>query len=118
MKQKVKFVWFLAAAAMALCTLSPMIDAKMVSTIQAFGQTTADQDRARVQSFLDRADARQRLQAMGIEAAEAKVRVMALTDREAHELARKLGTLPAGGDISNRQLIAILLAVLLVLLLI
>ena len=115
---KLKHLWILAVAAVMLCLLSMVAGAKMVSTGQALGQPTADQDRARVQEMLDRTDARKKLQAMGIDAQAVKERVAGLTDREAHELARKLDTFPAGGDISNRNLIAILLVVLLVVLLI
>ena len=118
MKQKVKFLWVPAAAAVTLCTLSPVVGAKMVTTDQAISHVSADQDRAQVQAFLNRTEAQENLQAMGIDAQAAKERVAGLTDQEAHELAQNLGTLPAGGDISNRELIAILLVVLLVLLLI
>ena len=118
MKQKVKFLCILAAAAVTLCTLSPVVVAKMVTTNQAISQVTANQDRAQVQAFLNRTEARENLQSMGIDAQAASERVAGLTDQEAHELAQKLGTLPAGGDVSNRELIAILLVVLLVLLLI
>ena len=55
---------------------------------------------------------------MGIDAQAVKERVARLTDQEVNELARELDTLPAGGDISNRNLVAILLIVLLVVLLI
>ena len=118
MNPKLKRSWILAAAAVTLIALSPVAGAKMVSTGQAIDQRTADQDRNRVQELLDRTDARDRLQAMGIDAQTVKERLAKLTDKEAHELALQLDTLPAGGDISNRDLLAIVLVVLLVVLLI
>jgi hypothetical protein len=118
MVQGMKFLWILTAVVVALCTLSPAVGAKMVSTSQAVGHVAADQDRARVQAFLNRTEARGKLQSLGIDPHAAKERVAGLTDHEAHELAQRLNTLPAGGDISNRNLIAILLVVVLVLLLI
>lgn len=111
-------LWILAGAAVTLCMLSVATGAKMVSTEQAIGQVTAGQERARVQEFLNRTDAQEKLQAMGIDAQSVKERVASLTDQEVNELARQLDTLPAGGDISNRNLVAVLLIVLLVVLLI
>jgi hypothetical protein len=109
---------FLSGAAAMLCMLSVIAGADMISTDQALGPATARQDRARVEAFLDRQDARQKLQSMGIDIDVVKERLASLTDREVHELAQKFDTLPAGGEISNRNLIAILLIVLLVVLLI
>jgi hypothetical protein len=118
MNPKLKRSWILAAAAVTLIALSPVAGAKMVSTGQAIDQRTADLDRARVQQLLDRTEAQEKLQAMGIDAQAVKERLAMLTDQEAHELALQLDTLPAGGDISNRDLLAIVLVVLLVVLLI
>lgn len=110
--------WITVLVAVTLCILSMVAGADMVSTHQALGQTAANQDRARVQAILDRKDAREKLQSMGIEIGVVKERLAGLTDREVHELAQKLDTLPAGGEISDRNLIAILLIVVLVVLLI
>ena len=115
---KSKRLWILVGAAVTLCMLSVVADAEMVSTDQAIGQVTADQDRARVQVFLDRTGTQEKLQAMGIDAQAVKERVARLTNQEVNELARQIDSLPAGGDTSNRNLIAILLIVLLVVLLI
>jgi Family of unknown function (DUF6627) len=106
------------AMATVLCVLPPLAGAAMVSTDQAIGQGVAEQERARVQGFLDRADAREQLKAMGVDSLAVKDRVASLTDQEVHALAQKLGSLPAGGDLNNRQVIAIVLIVLLVVLLI
>lgn len=111
-------IWILAWVAVTLSILSAVAGAEMVSTEQAIGRSTADQDLARVQVFLDRAEIQTKLHAMGIDTQAVKERVARLTDQEANELAQQLDTVPAGGDISNRNLVAILLAVLLVVLLI
>ena len=115
---KSKRLWILAGAAVTLCVLSVVAGAAMVPTDQALGQTTASQDRARVQVFLNRTETQEKLHAMGVDIQAVKERVARLTDKEVNELARELDTLPAGGDISNRNLVAILLIVLLVVLLI
>jgi hypothetical protein len=104
--------------ATVLCMLPPLTGAAMVSTGQASGQGVAEQDRARVRIFLERADAREQLRAMGVDELAAQGRVADLTDEEVHALAQRLDTLPAGGDLSQNDIIVILLVVILVILLI
>jgi hypothetical protein len=118
MNRGLKRMWSVVATFTVLCLLPSLAGAAMVSTDQAIGQGVVEQDRARVQAFLERADAREQLKAMGVDDLAARDRVAGLTDQEVHALAQKLETLPAGGDLSNNQVIAILLIVLLVVLLI
>jgi hypothetical protein len=73
--------------------------AGMVETDQVVSHELAVQDRARISAFLDRTDVLAQLQQQGVSASEAKARVYALTDDEAHKIAGKLDQLPAGGDI-------------------
>lgn len=68
-------------------------------------------ERVRVSEFLEREDVRAQLQARGVSADEVKGRVAALTDEEARELAGRIDSLPAGGDV-----LGILLTVFIVLL--
>ena len=72
--------------------------AGMVETDQAVFHELANQDRAKISAFLDRADVLAELQEQGVSATEAKARVYALTDDEAHKISGKLEQLPAGGD--------------------
>jgi uncharacterized protein DUF6627 len=118
MNRGLKRLWGIVATAAVLCVLAPLAGARMVSTDQAIGQGTAEQDRARVQGFLDRADVREKLQAMGVDALAVKDRVAGLTDAEAHTLAQKLEALPAGGNLSGTDIVIILLIAILVVLLI
>lgn len=85
--------------------------AGMVETDQAVPHEVADQDRAKISAFIDREDVLAQLQKQGVTAGEAKARVNALTDDEAHNIAGKLDQLPAGGDI-----LGVLLTVFIVLL--
>lgn len=85
--------------------------AGMVGTDQAVSHELAVQDRARIGAFIDRADVAAQLQKQGVSAAEARARVYALTDDEAHKIAGKLDQLPAGGDV-----LSVLLAVFIILL--
>jgi len=86
--------------------------AVMVDTGQAVVHELASQDRAKINAFLDRADVVAQLQKQGVTANEAKARVYALTDDEAHNIAGKLNTLPAGGD----GVLGVLLTIFIVLL--
>lgn len=54
-------------------------------------------DRERIARILDRAEVQAQLQAYGVNPAEVKARVAALTDAEAAELAARFDELPAGG---------------------
>lgn len=78
--------------------------AGMVGTDQAVSHEMAGQDRARINAFIDRADVLAQLQKQGVTSLEAKARVNALTDDEAHKIAGKLDQLPAGGDVLDALL--------------
>ncbi len=72
--------------------------AGMVETDQAVSHELAGQDRAKISAFIDREDVLAQLQTQGVTAGEAKARVNALTDDEAHKIAGRLDQLPVGGD--------------------
>lgn len=59
--------------------------------------TEVASDRERIAAVLDREEVRTRLAAYGVDPAEAKARVAALTDEEATRLAAEIDALPAGG---------------------
>jgi len=73
--------------------------AAMVGTDQVASSAQSQSERARISSFLERADVRQAMENQGIDAAAAQARVAALTDEEVQTVAGKLDTMPAGGDI-------------------
>ncbi len=54
-------------------------------------------DRERIANLVDRADVQSQLQAYGVNPAEVKARVAALSDAEVAELAARIEELPAGG---------------------
>ena len=85
--------------------------AGIIDTDQAVSRELANQDRAKISAFMDRADVLAQLQQHGVTATEAKARVNALTDDEAHKVAGKLDQLPAAGEI-----LGVLLTVFIVLL--
>ena len=82
--------------------------AGIVTTDQAYSSTARD----RVNSFLDRADVRAQMEALGVDANAARARVDALTDEEAAKLAAQIDQLPAGGS----DVLGVVLAVFIILL--
>jgi hypothetical protein len=61
-------------------------------------QTALSGERLYLYSVLDRTEVRAQLQAQGVNPAEVKARVAAMSDAEASELAQRIQSLPAGGD--------------------
>lgn len=59
----------------------------------------AGAERARLAAMLERADVAQQLQAYGVDPADVKARVAALSDAEAAQVAAQIDALPAGGSI-------------------
>jgi hypothetical protein len=59
--------------------------------------TDAALERQRLAGLLERAEVQQQLRAYGVEPAEARARVAALTDAEAAQLVSNIDELPAGG---------------------
>jgi hypothetical protein len=102
---------------MVLCLQAPSALAGIVSTSEMAAQNQTVVERAKIQAFIDRAGVKDRLQAMGVDGIMAKDRVAALSDQEVHALALKIDSMPAGGDLrnmSNSDLIVILLVVILI----
>jgi hypothetical protein len=56
-------------------------------------------ERERLASLLERSEVQERLLVLGVDPANARARVAALSDAEAAQLAAQLDELPAGGDI-------------------
>ena len=56
-------------------------------------------ERERLAGMLERSEVQERLQALGVDPANARARVAALSDVDAAQLAAQLDELPAGGDI-------------------
>jgi hypothetical protein len=104
-----RFVASLLIVSLAALGAPLPVHAGMVSTETAL----AGAERATVANFLERADVRAQLQARGVDAAQAKARVAALTDQEAAQLASQIESLPAGGA----DVLGVILVVFLVLLL-
>jgi hypothetical protein len=76
----------------------PAARAELIATdrVEQAGQAQPS-PRARLGSLLDRSDVRAALERNGVTAEEAKMRVAALSDDEAEQLAAQFDSMPAGG---------------------
>ena len=70
---------------------------------------TPDADRVLVLGTLDRADVQAQLQQMGVDPADARERVRAMSDHEVRAMAQDIQNAPAGADISGWGIVAIIL---------
>lgn len=59
---------------------------------------TAQPAKERIIGLIERSDVRAQLASLGVNPADAKARVAALTDEEAAQLAARIDNMPAGGD--------------------
>ena len=91
---------------------APSAHAGMIGTDEA-----VQSERERVKALLERPEVVQQLQKMGVDAQAAVARVDAMSDSEVSQLAGLVDMLPAGGVLSNDQLIVILLLILILVLL-
>jgi hypothetical protein len=100
--------------AASMLTLSPVARAEIVQTQELATQNQTEQDRATVQSFVERATVKEKLEAMGVAGLLAKDRVAALSEQEVHALAERIDAMPAGGTLSQMDMVIILLIAILV----
>lgn len=107
-----RLVTLVVMAAIAL--QAPLARAEIVATETLATQSQAEQDRAKVRAFVERANVKERLEAMGLSGLVAQDRVAALSEAEVHALAQRIDAMPAGGNLSNQDLIIILLVAILV----
>ena len=100
----------------ALCLQTSAVMAGIVTTDELAAPNQTEVEKSKIQTFMDRADVKDRLQALGVNEPSAKDRVAAMTDQEVHAMAQKIDSMPAGGTLSDRDLLLILVLVLLLLL--
>jgi len=104
----------ITAVTAAMLVLSPIARAELVETQELATQNQTEQDRAKVQSFVERASVKEKLEAMGVAGLLAKDRVAALSEQEVHALAQRIDAMPAGGTLSQMDMVVILLIAILV----
>jgi len=90
-----RFIASLLILSLASLGIAAPAQAAMLATDSALAGT----ERSRIASQLDRAEVRAQLKAYGVDPADVKTRVAALSDEEAAHLAAQLDSLPTGGSI-------------------
>jgi hypothetical protein len=108
----------LVVALAVLVTTLPLgtVQAALVSTEQLLAAGDGAAERARVLAFVERADVREQMVALGVDPDEAAARVQALSDAQVREVAGQLDRLPAGQSAIGIIVGAILLVFLVLLL--
>src|SRR6267378_139714 len=96
--------------ALMVWTPFQMAQAGMIGTEQV-ASTAHHGDRTAVLNMLSRGEVASQLQALGIDPAQAKDRVQAMSDQEIAALANRLESLPAGADGGAVLLIIVIIAV-------
>jgi hypothetical protein len=105
----------LVATALIVSTASFSVPQPAYAGMLSTGTAIATAERDRIASVLNRADVRSQLETLGVNPADVKARIAALTDDEAAQLSRQIESLPAGGDGGATVLgVLILVAVILV----
>ena len=92
--------------------------AELVGTDQASAPANPAAERERVRAYMERPDVVKQLQDAGVSPEQAQERVRAMSDEEVHLVAQKLDALPAGGRITNTELVIIILLAVIVLILV
>jgi hypothetical protein len=98
-------VLFLAGSLVA-----QQVNAGMIATDKA----APAGEREKVKALLERPEVAKQLEKFGLSANDAEARVDAMTDQEVAQLAGKIDALPAGGVLSNDQLLIVLLLVVII----
>lgn len=90
------FTYLATACFIVLSCYMPAAGAAIVGTESLID---AEANRAKVETFLARVDVQKHLIKQGIDPEQALFRINRLTDTEVNELAERIDTMPAGGDV-------------------
>lgn len=108
------FHLFLGVALLGAVLYMRPATAALVGTEEVAGAAKAAEARVRLQSLAARPEVAQQLQTLGIAPREAADRVAAMSDAEVLSISGKLGALPAGGAMTNTELLIVILLVILI----
>jgi hypothetical protein len=103
---------FVVVLGAALCLLTSVTMAAIVTNAQIAASSQTEVEKTRIQAFMDRSDIKDSLQALGVSEPSAKDRVAAMTDQEVNAMVQKIDSMPAGGYLGNSDMVLILLIVL------
>lgn len=104
--------WPLMVLMMSLALPAGFARAAIVGTEHVIEQTNAADQRARIQSFLDRDDVKQHVTDLGVAPDEAAARVDSLSDTELTQLAARIDSLPAGQGAGSAVVLLLVIIIL------
>lgn len=101
MRRLIASTLIVSCSLMSLSAQAVIVPTETLLPAEAAAGTTlsAEAARARVGDFLARDDVRQALMGQGVDAEAAQARVAALSDTEVAELAGRIDSAPAGGEV-------------------
>ncbi len=102
------------ALACCLVQLGPTVRTARAALVTTQEAAAPDAGRDRIRSFLERAEVRDQLEALGVDPDAARARVSGLSDREVTVIAGRLDELPAGSSTEGVLLILALFFLLLI----
>jgi len=110
--------WLAVSIVLCLALASSRAFGGTIGTEAAAAPAQAAAARERVKALVQRPELARQIQLLGIAPGQAQDRVDAMSDAEVLALAGKLDALPAGGALSNEQLLLVILLVVLIAILI
>lgn len=109
MRAQILLTWLLVPC-LVLATMP--VRAEMIGTAQLL-ETSAGAQREHVDAFLAREDVQRQFEALGVNPAEAAVRVASLTEAELQQLSERIDSLPAGAGALELVLVFLLILIIL-----
>lgn len=110
------FLCFLLITAVANLGFVKAANAAMITTQDAVSQISHQENLAKVNSFMERAEVKEKLVAMGVDPKEASLRLNHLSNDEVSDMAWQIDHQVAGADVIVIGLTTILLIVIIILL--
>lgn len=99
-------------AALVFGTVPPFAMAELIGTETLLEQQDRGRHLERVDGFLARDDVRRQLESLGVDPADARLRVAGLSDAELARLAQHMDEQPAGGALAVLGVVLVVLIVL------
>lgn len=90
-------IFSLLVSFFSVSTLTPAARAAVIGT-SAILSTQTSSTQAEIQTFLAREDVRDQMIILGVDPADARIRIAALTDQEINQLQLHINDLPAGAN--------------------
>lgn len=98
----------MTAGLLIVCMGGLSVPLPALAGIVSTDSVIAGAERERLAGLLERVEVQARLQALGVDPADARARVAALSDAEAEALAAHMDELPAGGDLLGAAVLVFL----------